>query len=74
MRIDPVIGIFPDAWIPGALQNDESGPDDLPRASSAMMCSRELNAALPKATMPSLRIASRITANDSWSASPSGMM
>jgi hypothetical protein len=35
----------------------------LPRASNAMMCSRDVNTTLPMATMPSLRIASRITAN-----------
>src|ERR1700744_3894122 len=35
----------------------------LSRASNAMMCSREVNTTFPTATMPSLRIGSRITAN-----------
>ena len=34
----------------------------LSRVSRAMMCSREVNTTLPMATMPSLRMASRITA------------
>src|SRR5713226_8943727 len=32
----------------------------LPRASNAMMCSRDVNTTLPIATIPSLRMASRI--------------
>ena len=44
----------------------------LPRASSAMMCSRDVNTTLPIATMPSLLIASRMTANACWPTSPSG--
>ena len=44
------------------------------RASRAMMCSREVKTTLPTATMPSLRIASRITAKACWPTSPSGAM
>ena len=44
------------------------------RPPSAMMCSRDVNTTLPSATMPSLRIASRITANACWPTSPSGTM
>src|SRR3954471_21193796 len=36
-----------------------------PRASRAMMCSREVNTTFPTATIPSLLMASRITANAS---------
>src|SRR5215472_11613489 len=35
-------------------------------------CSREVNTTRPSATMPSLRIASRMTANACWPTSPSG--
>jgi hypothetical protein len=46
----------------------------LSRASRAMMCSRDVNTTLPIATIPSLRIASRMTAKACWPTSPSGAM
>jgi hypothetical protein len=46
----------------------------LPRASSAIMCSREVKTTLPIATIPFLLIASRITANAWAPTCPSGTM
>src|SRR5262249_35044302 len=45
----------------------------LSRASSAIMCSRDVKTTFPSATIPSLRMASRITANACCPTSPSGM-